>query len=120
LEQLVSLHVWATKIPNDGDYTRSIQKIIDGEIRPAARQFRNRLEAIHDNLFGQVTKSAFLWLGGSGAVQLLGNLSRETVTGAVVAVAATTLAHVQTARREERVARRECAISYVLDLESHQ
>jgi hypothetical protein len=120
LEMLGVLHAKAQAPASDGDYQALIQRLIETEIRPAAREFKNRLDTIHETLFGKIESSAVRWVGGSGLAQLLTGMSWEHMlmlaTGTTIAEAAT---HIAEARREKKAARRNCAISYVLDVESH-
>jgi hypothetical protein len=54
LEHLAVLQTRLGEVPLDGDYTASISKIITTEIRPAAREFRGKLDAICERLFGKI------------------------------------------------------------------
>jgi hypothetical protein len=119
LEMLSAFHSKAGEIPEDGNYGDSIQRIIVSEVRPAARKFRDRLETIHESMFGKVKESTLQWVGGAGLAHLLAGLSWEhfLMLGTAGAAASAVVQYSQ-GRREEKAARRECAISYVLDLES--
>ena len=55
---------------------------------PAARKFTNQLQAIGEQLFGALAKGAMGAGGGAGGVQLLGDISFDTLLalGAATAV----------------------------------
>ena len=125
LEHLVALQTKLGSIPDDGDYRKAIKKVIDSEIRPAAREFQNKLANVTDQIFGSLTKGTvggMVGLGSSGAIaQIFGGLSWP----ALLALATTAgSAGVYLAKQaadaivEIRKARRECAISYLLDLDA--
>jgi hypothetical protein len=62
-------------MPESGEYGDSIQKVIVTEVRPAARAFKDKLEAIHQSLFGKIKESTMKWVGGAGLAHLLAGLS---------------------------------------------
>lgn len=63
LEHLAVLEAQLAGIPPGADYNEVIRKIIDTEIRPAAKEFQNKLDTIYDKLFGGLAKGC-RWLHG--------------------------------------------------------
>jgi len=120
LEQLAALHAKLGQVPAGGDLNQSITKIIDAEIRPAATEFRNKMQAIQERLYGGIAKGTLLWVGGSGLVQLFGDLSWTNLLTLATGAAAYAATHMVDEFIERRAAQRECAISYLLDLEQQQ
>ncbi len=115
------IHAKTEAPSNDGDYQIAIQRVVETEVRPAALEFKNKLESIHETLFGKFKGSAIKWVRGSGLAHLLAGMSwSQVLMPAGGAVAAEAVAHVSEARQARRSARRECAISYVLDIESQE
>ncbi len=118
LEHLAAIHAKQSGIDASGDYSGAIRSIITGDILPAARDFRNRIDAIYDDLFGSMAKRAFEVLGGgSAALQLFGYLSWTNLLNLAGLAGATMGAAAIGALQEERAAHRECAISYILNLD---
>jgi hypothetical protein len=119
LEHLAALEAKLTGVPAGGDYSEVIKKIIDTEIRPAAKEFANKLDTIYDKLFGGLLKGVVGYMGTSAAVQIFGDLSWPNllklagVAGAYIGTKAID------AVVEKRTASRESALSYLLDLEGH-
>ena len=117
LEHLGVLQVKQAGIGADGDYAGAINKVLETEIKPAVRVFRNRLQTINDTLFGSVVKGAIGAAGGSSVLNLFGDLSWPKI----VALAGTAADFVANAAIDailaERTAKRECSVSYVLSLD---
>ena len=99
------------------DYGSVIAQIVAAEIVPAAKQFRNKLDGIYEQLFGKIAANVLTYLGGSAGLQLFGDLSwvklLELAGVAGGALAATAI----DAKQRMKAATRECAISYVLGLD---
>jgi len=111
LEHLAVLHAKQDPFGTDSDYAAEIDKLITTEIRPAAREFRNKLQTIHETLFGALAKGV---IGAPVVLGVLGHLSLGsllTASGVYVAKAALD------AILADRAARRECSISYILSLD---
>jgi hypothetical protein len=56
LVHLSALQAGIGDVPPDGDYALLIEKTLSTEVRPAAREFRNKLRTIEERLFGGVVK----------------------------------------------------------------
>lgn len=101
------------------DYTSEVTRIVETEIRPAVRDYRNTLKGLDDRLVGAITKGGIKWLGGGASVvSLFSDLSLPAIlslSGLAAAHLATSLVERQV---EMRAARRECSLSYLLALEN--
>jgi len=120
LERLLTLHAKLGEVPPDGNYSASIQKALTTEIRPAVTEFRNKLLTIHEKLFGKIAAGTLAWAGSSGLVQVFGDMTWEKLFSLAGAAGVYIAKEAIAARVEERAARRDCAISYLLDLETKQ
>jgi len=125
LEHLLVLQTKLGQVPGDGDYAASINKIITTEIRPAAQEFRNKLDTIYEKLFGKVAGaavaaagSAVTWAGSSAAVQIFGDITWQKLLSLAVAAGVFVAPKAVDALVEARAVSRECALSYLLDLEA--
>jgi hypothetical protein len=97
---LVSFHAKTEAPSNDGDYQIAIQRVVETDVRPAALEFKNKLESIHETLFGKFKGSAIKWVRGSGLTHLLAGMSwSQVLMLAGGAVAAEAVAHVSEARQ---------------------
>jgi hypothetical protein len=119
LEHVVSLEARQSTIPFSTEYSSEVQKIVKSEILPAAREFRNQLEKIYDDLFGKVAKGALAYLGSSAALELFGDISWQNLLRLAGVAGAAVAGQAIDARNEVRSVKRECAISYLLDLENN-
>jgi hypothetical protein len=117
LEHLVVLQTKQGNIGPDGDYTRAVQKVVITEILPAARTFKNKLEAIWDNLFGKLATGVVTALGGASTVELFFNLSWDKLLLLAGPAGAYIIKETLDSFITERSARRECSISYLLSLD---
>jgi hypothetical protein len=121
LEHLGTIQAKQGSLKPDEDYQATISKIIQTENVPAARTFKNKMDGIRDDLFGNLAK---------GVVGALGTTSMESVGlslfGALswphlLALAGPAAAYATKAAIDAVVAKRatarECAISYVLNLD---
>jgi hypothetical protein len=125
LEHLLVLQTKLGQVPRDGDYTASITKVITTEVRPAAREFRDKLDSIYEKLFGKIAGaavtaagSAVAWAGSSAAVQVLGDITWQKLLSLAVAASAYVAPKAIDSLVETRAVSRECALSYLLDLEA--
>jgi len=120
LEHLASLSAKLAVIPADGDYNDAIRKIIDAEIRPAARTFQKKLDKVYDELFGGLVKGVVGYAGSSAAVQIFCDLSWPNLLKLAGAAGAYVAIQGINAVVEKRAIRRDSALSYLLDLEGHR
>jgi hypothetical protein len=121
LELLATIQAKQGSLKADEEYQSAISKIVQTEIVPAARAFKNKMDGIRDTLFGNLAKGVAGALGttslGSVGLSLFGALSWPHLLAlAGPAAAYTAKAAIDTAVAE-RAAARECAISYVLNLD---
>jgi hypothetical protein len=120
LEHLSGIYAKQSAI-TEADYTGALTTIVNSEIPPEARKFKNRMAEIYKKMFGSLATKALAYVGGSGAgMQILVGLSWGFLLHLAGMVGAAGVAIAQTgveAKISERSARRECAISYVLGLD---
>jgi hypothetical protein len=118
LEHLVVLQAKLDAIPDDGDYSLAIKKLIDVEIRPAAREFQNKLAAVTDKIVGSLAVGGVGTLVSSSATvaQIFGGLAWPALLTMAGATGIYLAKQAADAVLETRKARRDCAISYLLDL----
>lgn len=120
LEYLSTLHAKQSAITDD-DYAGALTTIVNTEILPEARKFKNKMASIHDNLFGNLAAKTLKYVGGGGAgMQVFGGLSWGSLlhlAGLAVAAGAAIGEVAIGAKVAERATRRDCAISYVLGLD---
>jgi|SRR5579864_1659013 len=117
LEQLASIHAKQAGIGNDGNYSGEIKRIITTEIVPAAHNFKNKLRAIHESLYGTLAKGILGAAGSSAGLSFFGGVSWQTLVG-LAGLAGTYIAKAGIdALVAERAAKRECCISYILSLD---
>ncbi len=117
LEYIAGLQAKLGKIAIEEDYSKTITRIIETEILPAAREFRNKLQSIHEKLFGAITKDSLIVLGGGAtAIQVFGDLSWATLVALGGTVGASVGRAAIDAFLEARTTRRECAVSCLLDV----
>jgi hypothetical protein len=118
LEYLSAIQAKQAGIGLDGDYAGAINRLMASEIIPAARIFRNKLQSIHESLFGTLATGALGFLGTSpAAVSIFGELSWKTLLPLAGAAGAYMGKAAIEAFLAERAARRECSISYILSLD---
>ena len=121
LELLATIQAKQGSLKADEEYQPAISKIVQTEIVPAARAFKNKMDGIRDTLFGNLAKGVAGALGttslGSVGLSLFGALSWPHLLAlAGPAAAYTAKAAIDTAVAKRATAR-ECAISYVLNLD---
>jgi hypothetical protein len=120
LTHLAVIQAKQASIGSDGDYASVIDKIVKAEILPAVRNFRNKLQTIHESFYGALAKGALGYVGSATAgVNFFGDLSWEKLLGLA------SLAGVYIGKAyidgivAAKAAKRECAISYILSLDKH-
>jgi hypothetical protein len=116
LEHLYELEAKLGAISTEVDYHDEIRRVIDSEVRPAIRTFRNALDSTREKLYGRILKSAAGFAVTSDAVRIFGDLSWPHLLGLAGLAGGGLLAASVDALLENRAARRECSISYLLDL----
>jgi hypothetical protein len=118
LEHLAFIQKKQMVVGSDGDYAGAIESLVEAEVLPAARTFRNKLKVIEDSLFGSITKGVIGFAGSSSVLSLFAGLTWPHI----MALAGPSAAYVANALIDkilaERAARRECSVSYVLSLDS--
>jgi len=118
LEHLAAIHAKQAGIGEGGDYAGAVERIIVGDLLPAAREFENRIDAIYGSLFGSIAKRAVEIIGGgSMGLRLFGHLSWANLLYLAGLASATVAPAAIDAWQASRAARRECAISYLLGLD---
>src|SRR5262249_3282255 len=79
LDYVVSMQAKIGSLSVDTDYKSTIAQLIDSEVRPAAREYKNRLANTREKLFGAVAKDALAAASGVGVgtagIELFGDLS---------------------------------------------
>jgi hypothetical protein len=118
LEHLSIIQAKQPLVGDDGDYAVVIEKIVQTEIRPAAHAFKRKLHTIDETLFGSLTKGAVGGIGGSVAINFFGDLSWQKVLALAGVAGAYAINAAIDAVVAQRAAKRECAISYILSLDS--
>jgi len=126
LEYVVSLQAKIRDIPDGADYEGTVSRLIDTEVRPAAREYRNKLAQTREKLFGAVAKDAITAAAsvaaGTAGLELFGDLSWPRLLSLAALAAGTAGGFVGKAAIdalvETRSTRRECAISYLLEIDS--
>ncbi len=116
LEYLAALQVKQAAIGPGEDYEIAVRNIIETEVFPAARSYKERVANIMDEMYGTLAKGAIAAIGSGSIVKLLGDLSLQNVVAAVGIGASVAGAAAVDAIVRNRAARRECVISYVLQL----
>jgi hypothetical protein len=117
LEYLMTLQAKLNHVPENSDFGAEIDRLVTTEIRPAARVFRNKLDSIYEGLVGKVVSGAVVWAGSSAALQFFGDISWHGLLGTTAAAGAYLIPRVVDSLAAVRAVRRECAVSYLLDLE---
>jgi hypothetical protein len=116
LEHLSTLHAKQSGI-TDGDYARALTKIVNTEIVPEARKFKNAMDGAYSKLFGNLAKTALGYLGSGAAIQIFGDLSWASLLRLAGLAGAAIGAAAIDAKQAVSSARHDCAISYVLGLD---
>ena len=126
LEYVVSLQAKIGCIPVEANYESTIARLIDTEVRPAAREYRNKLANIREKLFGAIARDTLVGASSVGAgtagIELFGDLSWPRLLSLAALGAATAGGFIGKAAIEalveKRSTRRECALSYLLEIDS--
>lgn len=95
----------------------AIQKLVTTEILPAARTFKNKLDAIGDDLFGKLATGIVTALGSASTVEMFFNLSWDKLLLLEGPAGACLIKTAVDSIIAERAAERECSISYLLSLD---
>jgi hypothetical protein len=113
LDHLSVIQTKQALIGSDGDYVGAISNLIETEIRPAVRSFKNKLQVIDEALVGSFAKGA---VGALAGLTIFGDLSWPKIIG----ITGTAVGYVTNAAIDaclaERAVKRECSISYILSL----
>jgi hypothetical protein len=117
LEHLGVIQTKQANIGLDGDYAEAIRQLIATEVMPAVRTLKNKMQTIDEALFGAVAKGLIGAAGGSSAITLFSDLSWPKIIGLAGTAAAYVAKATVDAILAERVAKRECSISYILSLD---
>jgi hypothetical protein len=117
LEHLLVLQAKLGQIPEGGDYAATITKIITTEVRPAAREFQNKLVTISEKMFGKLAGAAVVAVGSPAAIQIFGDITLEKLASVGATAAFYVAKEIIETMTESRTVRRDCALSYLLDLE---
>jgi hypothetical protein len=118
LEHLSIIEAKQPGIGSDSDYAGAVEKIVKTEIFPAARTFKNKIRAIDETFASSSTKGVVGALGGSVAVNFFGDLSWQRLVALAGVAGAYVISAAIDAIVAQKAARRECAISYVLSLDT--
>lgn len=116
LEHLAILHAKQKGIGSDGNYEDAIRKLVLTEVIPAANTFKKQLETIYDKIWGALATGGVTYLGGSAAVELFGHLNWQTLIPLAGVAGSTIAKEAIQGWLAVRAAKRECALSYLLDL----
>jgi hypothetical protein len=114
LEHLSGIQAKQAVIGIDGDYRGAIERIVNTEIVPAVRNFRNKLATINESFYGALAKGV---VGFSAGLNLLGELSWEKLLSLAGLAGAYIARSGIDAILSQRAVRRECSIAYLLDLD---
>lgn len=118
LEYLSTLQAKQANISVDSDYADAIEKLIKIEIIPAANNFRNKIQTIDESFFGSLAKGTIGAVGGSGGLNIFGDLSWEKIILLGGAVGTYILKTTIDSILAKRAVKRECSISYILSLDT--
>lgn len=126
LEYVAALQAKIGAVPVGADYESTISRLVDSEVRPAARDYRNRLAQIREKVFGAIAKDAITAASGIAAgtegLELFGDLSWPRLLSLAAVAASAAGAAIGKAAIdaliETRSTRRECAFSYLLEIDS--
>jgi hypothetical protein len=118
LENLLAIQAKLGLIPEDGDYAATISRILTTEVRPAARDFYNKLETIYEKFLGRIAGATALAVGSPGVIQIFGDVTLQKLLLCSIAPAASfVIKEGIGALVDMRAASRDCAFSYLLELE---
>ena len=124
LEHLALIQSKQAAIGLDGDYAGAITDLVNSEIKPAVRTFKNKMKTIDEALFGAIAVGA---IGGLAAFDASATGSMLTVFGdlswlRILSLAGSLAGYVAVPTMvsilAERAAKRDCSISYILSLDS--
>jgi hypothetical protein len=116
LDHVLGLQARLGGLPVGSDYAATINKIVTTEIRPAAAEYRRKLDTIWERLLGSIATGAVTWAGSSALIQLLGDLSWENILLAGASATSFVAAKGIEAILTERATTRDCALAFLLNL----
>lgn len=118
LENLFALQAKMGQVPKDGDYVATINRILVTEVRPAATEFCNKLESVYEKFLGRIRGATFLAAGSPAIMQLFGGITLHKLLLCGIPAGSFVINEGISALVEMRAASRDCAFSYLLDLEA--
>ena len=116
LETVIQLQKKQSGI-TEQDYASAVRRIVEQDIIPAARRYRNELQTIDEGLAGALAKRGLLGVAGSSFLSFLGDISWHKILLASGFVGAHITGALIDARLKTRAAERDCSISYLLSLD---
>jgi len=119
LEHLAELNA-KYRLKTKDDAGAAIRNIVTAEIIPEARKFKNRIDDAYEKLFGKVISGAVGCVGGGAALHIFCDLSWPNLMGLAGVAGVAVFKAAMDAYLQVRSAGRECAISYLLDLDQLQ
>lgn len=118
LEQVAALHEKQASIDVEADYAVAIKNIVQSEILPAAQDFKNRIDKVYETFLGSMAARAVTYAGsGAAFLSIFGHMSWASLMCLASTAGAAALQESVKAEVEARAARRECAVSFLLNLE---
>lgn len=114
LEYLSSIQY---KINHEINSEQAIKKLMETEIIPAVRKFKNQLETINDSFIANLAKGVIGYIGASGGVNIFTDLSWEKIAILAVPTSAYVIGTAIDSIKSHRAATRECSLSYLLSLD---
>jgi hypothetical protein len=123
LEYVIALQARIGSTRVGENYEKSISRMIDAEVRPAAREYRDKLQKIREKLFGTIATDATLAaagaMAGTAGLEIFGDISWTRLLSLAAVAASTAGGFIGRAAIEgfveSRAAKRECALSYLLN-----
>lgn len=105
LDHIASLQQKLASVEPGADYGARLENIVTSEIRPAIRNFRNKCRSIDEKTAIAISATAALTL-----ITVFAGLGWVPVFTGLATIAKSAL----DAKADERAARRECSVSYIL------
>lgn len=117
LEQLGAIHAKMPNLDNPEAYERHLQNVIEGEVRPAARKYRNALSVADDRFKVKLGQGLLGVAAGGGLINLFSNVGWASFLPLAAAGSAYVGSAVLDALASVRAADRDHCISYLLALD---